>query len=151
MKREGFIPLLLLIAICATGILIMAFSSYTATEGSAEVKGGSGTVTDPLQIEVVGNAGLLTFLDSLLLFRGIPAIDLYYSGERFYIPDANSFFAGKQPLAALIYLCLLVIAGILVILFILRLFGKRVTIKNVRVRNAVRTIYYPILRLHPLL
>ena len=61
----------------------------------ARVKGVGGTVEDPLGIEVVGNAGLAPFLDSLIPFRAIPPIRLSYAGERFYIVGMNSFFMGK--------------------------------------------------------
>ena len=75
------------------GLAIIAFSSVTATECVARVKGGSGTVQDSLRIEVEGNAGLTPFLDSLLPFRAISAIQLSYVGERFYIPGINDYFS----------------------------------------------------------
>jgi hypothetical protein len=94
----------------------------------ARVKGGSGTVQDPLLIEVEGNAGLTPFLDSLLPFRAVSAIELSYVGERFYIPGINDYFLGKQKLAKAIYLVAILLFIILGFWLLLRITGKRITI-----------------------
>ncbi len=117
-----------LIALCLLALAIFSFSSVTATNCVARVNGGSGTVEDPLRIEVEGNAGLLPFIDSLLPFRGIPAIQLSYVGERFYIPGINDFFAGKQKLARIIYLAAILLFLIVSSWGVLRMAGKRIVI-----------------------
>ena len=128
MKTQTITTLFILIALCILGLVIIAFSSITATECVARVKGGSGTVQDPLLIEVEGDAGLTPFLDSLLPFRAVPAIQLSYIGERFYIPGINEYFTESQKLAKAIYLAAILLFIILGFLLTLRLVGKRITI-----------------------
>jgi len=128
MKTIAVTTIIILIAICLLGLVIIAFSSVTATECVARVKGGSGTVQDPLRIEVKGNAGLTPFLDSLLPFRAVSSIQLSYVGERFYIPGINEYFEGNQKLAKAIYLSAILLFIILGFLLALRLIGKRITI-----------------------
>ena len=128
MKTQTITTLFILIALCILGLVIIAFSSITATECVARVKGGSGTVQDPLLIEVEGHAGLTPFLDSLLPFRAVPAIQLSYIGERFYIPGINEYFTESQKLAKAIYLAAILLFIILGFLLTLRLVGKRITI-----------------------
>ena len=128
MKTQTIATLFFLIAMCILGLVIIAFSSVTATECIARVKGGSGTVQDPLLIEVEGNAGLIPFLDSLLPFRAVSAIELSYVGERFYIPGINDLFLGKQKLAKIIYLAAVLLFLIIGFWVVLRLAGKRITI-----------------------
>ena len=128
----------MLILTCFVGFSILAFSSVTAVDCFARVKGGTGTVEDPLRIEVVGNAGLTPFLDSLIPFRAIPSIQLSYAGERFYIPAINSFFMGKQPLAIAIYLALILLFVVCCFWLALRISGKRLAIVDSRSKRVRR-------------
>lgn len=128
MKSRAITTLVILIALGILAVVIIAFSSVTATESIARVKGGSGTVEDPLLIEVEGNAGLTPLIDSLLPFRAVPAICLSYVGEKFYVPGINEYFAGNQKLAKAIYLGTILIFIVLGLWLILRLLGKRITI-----------------------
>ena len=117
-----------IVAMCSLGLLVITFSSVTATNCIAHVKGGSGTVSDPLLIEVEGNAGLTPVIDSLLPFRAIPAISLSYSGEKFYVPGINKDFLGKQRFATSIYLASIIFLIITCVLGILELTGRRLVI-----------------------
>ncbi len=123
---------LALFILCLLTLLIFTFSSVTASHGVARVKGGSGTVEDPLLIELEGNAGLLPFLDSLLPFRGIPAIELSYVGERFYLPGVNDFFLKKQTLAKIIYLVAIFLFLVFFFITLLKIAGKRIVIIDAR-------------------
>jgi len=120
--------LLALLLLGLLGVALLAFSSATATECVAHIKGGSGTVEDPMRIVVEGNAGLFPFIDSLLPFRGIPSIQLSYAGERFYVPGLNPFFAEKQVLAKILYLLSLVLFLAIGTGLLLRLAGKKVVL-----------------------
>ncbi len=126
MKSRKITIFFAVIILCLLGVVIIAFSSITAPDCIARIKGGSGTVEDPLLIEIEGNAGLTPFLDSLLPFRVVPAIELSYVGERFYIPGLNDFFQGKQKLARLIYLGVILIFIVSIFLVALRISGKRI-------------------------
>lgn len=130
MRTQTIITLFILIAMCVLGLMIVAFSSVTATECVAHIKGGKGTVQDPYIIEIEGNAGLAPLLDSLLPFRAIPAIRLSYVGERFYIPGINECFSGHQKLAKAIYLVAILLFIILGFWGVLRLAGKRIAIDD---------------------
>lgn len=121
-----------LIILCLLGVVILAFSSATAVDCVARVKGGSGTVKDPLCIEVEGHAGLAPIIDSLLPFRAVPAIQLSYTGERFYIPGINKFFLGKQKLARTIYLAIIILFIIFGFWAALRIAGKRIVVVDSR-------------------
>ena len=132
MKSQKRTIFLVLILTCFVGFSILAFSSVTAVDCFTRVKGGAGTVEDPLRIEVVGNAGLTPILDSLLPFSAIPSIHLSYAGERFYIPAINSFFIGKQPLAIAIYLALILLFVVCCFWLALRISGKRLAIVDSR-------------------
>lgn len=128
LKSRIFTIFAIFILLCVTCIMILAFSSYTATENTAKIIGGQGTVENPLKIEVSENAGILPFLDSLLPFKGIPCIELSYTGERFYIPGYNAFFSNKQPLAKLIFLFALITLPYMGLCFILKLTNKKLII-----------------------
>ena len=138
MKSQKRTILFVLILMCLAGFSILVFSSVTAVDCVARVKGGAGTVEDPLRIEVAGNAGLTPFLDSLIPFRGIPSILLSYTGERFYIPAINSFFMGKQPLAIAIYLAFILLFVVCCFWLVLRMFGKRLAIVDSRSKRLRR-------------
>jgi len=141
MKYDLTKPLILLLALGLIVFLGLAFSSFTATDCVAHLKGGQGTVDDPLQIEVSGHAGLVPLLDSLLPFRAIPAIDLSYTGNRFDIPGANVIFKSHNIIAQVIYVVLLVIFVMLVLLIILRLLGKRITFSTTDMTPVFRTTF----------
>ena len=138
MKSQKRTILFVLILMCLAGFSILAFSSVTAVDCFARVKGGAGTVEDPLRIEVVGNAGLIPLLDSLIPFSAIPSIHLSYAGERFYIPAINSFFMGKQPLAIVIYLTFILLFVVCCFWLVLRMFGKRLAIVDSRSKRLRR-------------
>ena len=138
MKSQKRPILFVLILMCLAGFSILVFTSVTAVDCVARVKGGAGTVEDPLRIEVVGNAGLIPLLDSLIPFRAIPSIHLSYAGERFYIPAINGFFMGKQPLAIVIYLTFILLFIVYCFWLALRMFGKRLAIVDSRSKRLRR-------------
>ena len=130
MKSRKTTIFFVLIVMCFLGLSILAFSSVTAVDCVARVNGGTGTVNDPLRIEVVGNAGLAPLIDSLLPFSAIPSIRMSYAGERFYIPGINECFSGHQKLAKAIYLVAILLFIILGFWGVLRLVGKRIAIDD---------------------
>ncbi len=132
MKSRKIKILIELMVLCLLGLLILSFSSFSATDCVARVKGGNGTVEDPLIIEVDGNAGLTPFLDSLLPYNAVPSIKLYYVGERFYIPGFNYIFLGKQKPTKIIYLAVILLFLVFVFRVVLRLAGKRIVLIDSR-------------------
>lgn len=132
MKSRKTTIFFVLIVMCFLGLSILAFSSVTAVDCVARVNGGTGTVKDPLRIEVVGNAGLAPLIDSLLPFSAIPSIRMSYAGERFYIPGINDFFLGKQNLAIVIYLITILLFIVFGFWLALRIAGKRIVIVDSR-------------------
>ena len=50
MKSRKTRMFFVLIVMCLLGLLMLAFSSFTAIDCVARVKGGAGTVEDPLRI-----------------------------------------------------------------------------------------------------
>jgi len=128
MKSRKIKLLFEFVVLCLLALLILSFSSFAATDCVARVKGGNGTVADPLIIEVEGNAGLTPFLDSLLPYNAVPSIELYYVGERFYIPGFNYIFLGKHKLTKIIYLAAVLLFLVFIIRVVLRIAGKRVVL-----------------------
>ena len=111
---------------------VLAFSSFSATTNTAKVLGGSGTVDDPLKITVFGNAGLMPYIDSPLPFKAIPAIELSYEGESFYVPGFNAFFKDRNLLAKAEYLISLIFLSVTIFVFILRIAGCKIRIVRVK-------------------
>lgn len=96
MKKRIWLSVALLLGLGLAVLALLTYSSITATGCKAVVLGGAGTVADPLRIEVQGDCGLTPYIDSLLPFRAVPAIELSYKGERFYVPGLNKYFAADK-------------------------------------------------------
>lgn len=75
---------------------LLTYSSISADGCRARVLGGKGTAADPLRIQVEGDCGLTPFLDSLLPFRAVPAIELSYKGQTFNVPGLNKYFGPSK-------------------------------------------------------
>lgn len=93
MKRRGFLRVFVVLVILGVAALgLLTWSSVSSTGCIARVLGGAGTVADPLRIQVEGDCGLTPYIDSILPFRAVPAIELSYKGQTFSIPGLNKYF-----------------------------------------------------------
>lgn len=105
---------------------LLAASSAAATDSKARVLGGAGTVQDPLRIQASGEVGLTGLIDSLLPFRGLPAVQIEYSELAFAIPGVNDVFIGR-PWLAFAFLATAIIATFLAAFWlVLTLSGRRI-------------------------
>ena len=141
MKKPKHLTLAILLGmLLSIGALIVAFSSVTATHCTVRIKGGGGTVENPLQIEVDGNAGILAFLDSLLPFRGIPCVQLSYAGQKVDFPGTsnalyNRVFLGHHMAFLSIYIVLLILFAFFAFLAVMRFLGYGLAIIKIQSRQ----------------
>jgi hypothetical protein len=116
--------------IAVTGLAVVAATSTAAQKTTAKVLGGEGTIKSPLRIEVSGDVGLTGLIDSLLPYRGLPAVQIEYRNLTFSIPGINDLFIG-HPWAALAFLVISIIAFFLALVWgVLALFGKRLVLAD---------------------
>lgn len=127
--------LIALLVLCILGLVILSFSSFTATDCTALVLGGEGTVEDPLRIMVRGNSGLVSLIDDLFKFKSLPPIAISYSGFEFYVPMFNVFFSGNSFSAKIIYLICLLVCPMVILSLIFRTKGRRIAIVRSKSRN----------------
>ncbi len=108
--RKGLLAILWRMALCALALLcLLTATSVAGQQSTARVLDGAGTVESPLRIEVTGQVGLTGMLDSLLPFRGLPAVQIVYKDLAFPIPGMNEYFIGR-PWLAFAFVALSVIA-----------------------------------------
>ena len=117
----------LILILASLGAVAMA-SSLAAQNTAVRVMGGAGTFADPLQIEVSGDVGLAAMIDSLIPYRAIPGMDMYYRHLSFSIPDMNRYFVGRPWLGFACLLVSLLLAFIAVTWTVLAACGKRLLI-----------------------
>jgi hypothetical protein len=126
---RSIMAVLLLGLACFT---LLAASSSAATDSNARVLGGTGTVQDPLRIQASGQVGLTGLIDSLLPFRGLPAVQIEYSELAFAIPGVNDAFIGR-PWLAFAFLATAIIATFLAALWLALAFaGRRIKLVKLR-------------------